>query len=85
MANSSMFSLPSMTAPSRHRLAVTVDSYGGTKPRSMFDPAEVWTPSVQNRSLMPSGAPSSAPASPDAIRASDARAISSALSAVTST
>ena len=26
MANSSMFSLPSMTAPSRHRLAVTVDS-----------------------------------------------------------
>ena len=26
MANSSMFSLPSITAPSRHRLAVTVDS-----------------------------------------------------------
>ncbi|MNC44227.1 hypothetical protein D3C75_931270 [compost metagenome] len=26
MANSSMLSLPSMTAPSRHRLAVTVDS-----------------------------------------------------------
>jgi hypothetical protein len=26
MANSSLFSLPSSTAPSRHRLAVTVDS-----------------------------------------------------------
>ena len=26
MANSSMLSLPSITAPSRHRLAVTVDS-----------------------------------------------------------
>src|SRR5437764_7227259 len=26
MANSSLLSLPSMTAPSRHRLAVTVDS-----------------------------------------------------------
>ncbi len=26
MANSSMLSLPNMTAPSRHRLAVTVDS-----------------------------------------------------------
>ncbi len=26
MANSSRFSLPSITAPSRHRLAVTVDS-----------------------------------------------------------
>ena len=26
MANSSMFSLPSITAPSRHRLADTVDS-----------------------------------------------------------
>src|SRR5690606_26647408 len=34
MANSSMFSLPSITAPSRHRLAVTVDSYGGTNPLS---------------------------------------------------
>src|SRR6516225_12274209 len=31
MANSSLLSLPSITAPSRHRLAVTVDSYVGTK------------------------------------------------------
>src|SRR5690606_15178954 len=82
MANSSMFSLPSMTAPSRHRLAVTVDSYGGLNPRSMLEPAVVCTPSVQNRSLMPSGAPSSAPPSPLARRASEARACSSALSAV---
>src|SRR5438128_9368169 len=33
MANSSMLSLPSMTAPSRQRLDVTVLSYVGLKPR----------------------------------------------------
>src|SRR4030095_16262023 len=31
IANSSLLSLPSMTAPSRHSFEVTVDSYGGTK------------------------------------------------------
>src|SRR5580704_16088604 len=31
MANSSLLSLPSNTAPSRQRLAVTLDSYVGTK------------------------------------------------------
>src|SRR5580704_11498039 len=39
IANSSMFTLPSITAPSRQRLAVTVDSYGGLKPLSIFEPA----------------------------------------------
>src|SRR5215471_6316243 len=31
IANSSLLSLPSITAPSRHRLAVTVDSWVGSK------------------------------------------------------
>src|SRR5580698_10166897 len=72
MANSSMLSLPSITAPSRHRLAVTVDSYGGMKSPRIFEPAVERTPSVQNRSLTPSEAPSSGPASPAFSRASDA-------------
>src|SRR4030095_9743341 len=76
MANSSMFTLPSMTAPAFHRLAVTVDSYGGLKPSRMCEPAVVCTPSVQNRSLMASAMPSSAPsASPLARRASEAAAM----------
>src|SRR5271163_2969835 len=43
MANSSLLSLPSSTAPSRHRLAVTVDSYGGLKPSKMWLQAWVCT------------------------------------------
>src|SRR5438067_13323227 len=38
MANSSMFSLPSITAPSRHRLVVTVDSYVGLNSPRMCEP-----------------------------------------------
>src|SRR5206468_2238858 len=57
MANSSLLSLPSITAPSRHRFAVTVDSYVGLKPPRIFEAAVEETPSVQNRSLTPSGAP----------------------------
>src|SRR3954467_3894492 len=64
MANSSLLSLPSITAPSRHSCCVMVDSYCGSKPLRMFDPAVVWKPLVQNRSLIPSGSPSSAPALP---------------------
>ena len=51
----------------------------------IFDPAVDRTPLVQNRSLIPSGAPSSGPAAPLARRASEALAISSALSGVSST
>src|SRR5258706_16097077 len=36
MANSSMLSLPRETAPAPARRSVTVDSYGGTKPRRIF-------------------------------------------------
>src|SRR5437870_11650853 len=64
IANSSLLSFPSITAPSRHRFDVMVDSYVGVKSSRIFEPAVVRTPLVQNRSLMPSGMPSSGPPSP---------------------
>src|SRR5690349_20390621 len=82
IANSSLLSLPSITAPSRHRLAVTVDSYVGVNSSRMREHAVVRTPLVQNRSLMPNGMPSSRPPSPFASRASDAFAIARACSGV---
>ena len=82
MANSSRLVLPTITAPAFQRLAVTVLSYGGTKPSRMREAAVVCTPSVQNRSLMASGTPSSRPASPLARRASEALAMSRARSGV---
>src|SRR3984885_6250375 len=51
----------------------------------MCEHAVVRTPSVQNKSLMPSGRPSSGPPCPCASRASDARAMSCARSGVSST
>src|SRR5580704_7112066 len=51
----------------------------------MCEHAVVRTPSVQNKSLMPSGRPSSGPPCPFAICASDARAMSRARSGVSST
>src|ERR1700734_243784 len=51
----------------------------------MCEHAVVRTPSVQNKSLMPSGKPSSGPPCPFASRASDARAMSRARSGVSST
>src|SRR3990167_10230264 len=44
MANSSMFSLPSITAPAPNRLAVTVDSYRGTKLPRILEAAVERTP-----------------------------------------
>src|SRR5579862_7388730 len=67
MANSSIFVLPSSTAPESHRFCVTVDSYGGTKFSRMRLPAVVRTSFVQNRSLMANGMPSSGPPSPVAM------------------
>src|SRR5579862_1346111 len=75
MANSSMLVLPSNTAPAFHRFCVTVDSYGGTKFSRMRLPAVVRTSLVQKRSLMAKGMPSSARASPVAMRRSDCAAI----------
>ena len=59
-----MLVLPSITAPSANSLPETVDSYCGTKPCNIFEPAVVCTPSVQNKSLMPSGIPVSGRAVP---------------------
>src|SRR4051812_9388729 len=85
MANSSLLSLPSITAPSAQSCDVMVDSYCGSKPRRIFEPAVVTVPLVQNRSLMPSGTPSSRPASPAATRASATAAMAMARSGVSST
>src|ERR1700747_851360 len=63
MANSSMFSLPSATAPAAARRAVTVDSEGGTDPRRIFEAQVVSMPRVQKMSLIPSGPPASGPGS----------------------
>src|SRR6185312_6363893 len=46
IANSSLLSLPSITAPSRQRCALTVDSYVGVKLSRIREPAVVRTPSV---------------------------------------
>src|SRR5918995_6047538 len=46
IANSSRLSLPSITAPSFHSCCVMVDSYCGSKPLRMFEPAVVWKPLV---------------------------------------
>src|SRR5262249_2479373 len=78
MANSSWLSLPSMTAPSRHRLAVTVDSYDGTKLSRICEQAVVLTSAVQKRSLIPIGMPSRGPAAPVASLPSEAFAIARA-------
>src|SRR5450432_688550 len=66
MANSSLLSLPSITAPSRHSCEVTVDSYGGLKSPRILEQAVVRTPLVANRSLMANGMPSSGPPLPPA-------------------
>src|ERR1700761_6222217 len=78
IANSSLLSLPSITAPSRQSCEVTVDSYGGTKLPRIFEHAVVRTSFVANRSLIPSGMPSSGPPSPLPILISAARAMARA-------
>src|SRR6185312_12575252 len=55
MANSSQLSLPSITAPSRPRLAGTVDSQVGTKWARMCEPGVVRELLVANIALAPSG------------------------------
>src|SRR5207253_5276748 len=58
IANSSMFSFPTSTAPASRSLRTTVASYGGTYPCRMRDPAVVSTPSWQKMSLSARGTPS---------------------------
>src|SRR6202035_1631442 len=78
IANSSLLSLPSITAPSRQSCEVTVDSYGGTKLPRIFEQAVVRTSLVANKSLMPSGMPASGPPWPFWIFASASRAVARA-------
>src|SRR6185437_3058501 len=52
IANSSLLSLPSSTAPSRQSCEVMVDSYGGLKSSRIFEHAVRRTSLVANRSLM---------------------------------
>src|SRR5919201_148611 len=85
MANSSWLSLPRSTAPSRQRLAVTVDSYVGMKFPRMWEQAVVRTSLVANMSLTASGIPSSERASWLFSRASQSEAMARALSGVSST
>src|SRR5882757_3824801 len=85
IANSSLLSLPSMTAPSRHSCEVTVDSYVGTKLPRIFEHAVVRTSFVANRYLIPRGMPASGPPSPFAILTSISRAMARAFSGVSIT
>src|SRR5215831_971779 len=82
MANSSQLSLPSMTPPAFHRLAPTADSYGGLKSSRILEHAVVRSLSVQKRSLLPSGSPSSGRALPSLRRLSLSFACFSASSGV---
>src|SRR6266480_7536491 len=75
IANSSLLSLPSITAPSRQSCDVTVDSYVGTKLPRIFEHAVVRTSLVANRSLMPSGMPASGRPSPLEMLSSASRAM----------
>src|SRR5439155_26967575 len=61
IANSSMLPLPSITAPAAVRRAMTVASYGGTKPSSILEPQVAVPPRVHRTSMYTSGAPSSGP------------------------
>src|ERR1043165_385565 len=85
MANSSQLSLPSMTPPAFHRLTPTADSYVGLKSSRILEQAVVRALSVQKRSLLPSGRPSSGRALPSFRRLSLSFACLSASSGVGST
>ena len=85
IANSSLLVLPSSTAPSRHRLPLTVDSYVGTNGSRIRLPALVRTPAVQNMSLTAIGMPSSGRAAAPRRCASAACAMARARSGVSST
>src|SRR5688572_6679932 len=50
IANSSMLSLPRITAPAARSFATTVPSYGGTQPARIFDAAVVTRPRVTSTS-----------------------------------
>ncbi len=57
IANSSMFVLPSITAPVAFSFSMTVASKGGLKSFSMLEPQVVVIPFVQIKSLIARGIP----------------------------
>src|SRR5687767_1976320 len=81
IANSSRLVLPMTIAPAASRRSTTVASYGGTKPRRIFDDAVVGTPAVHMLSLSALDTPCSGPAGRSP--ASSMRPRSSARSAMT--
>ena len=74
MANSSIFSLPNVTAPASFKRATTVASNGLMYCARIFEPAVVAKSRVTNTSLCAIGRPVNAPAWPAAMVASAARA-----------
>ena len=67
MANSSRFTLPTITAPAALSFFITVALYGGIKFSRIFDPQVVRIPFVQTISLMDKGMPVSGVTVPSAI------------------
>ena len=55
IANSSMFVLPRMTAPTDRRRSVMWASYGATYPSRIREPAVHWPPATLMRSLSATG------------------------------
>ena len=85
IANSSMLSLPSTTAPAALSLEVAVASYGGTNDSRILEPQVHGIPSTAMTSLMASGTPVSGGVSAPLSRsaASAASASARALSSLT--
>ena len=84
MANSSMLSLPSTTAPAAASRSTTVASKGGTNPSRMREPQVVSSPLVRKMSFSAMGTPSRRErGSPRTRRASEARASAMARSGAT--
>src|SRR3989304_8733211 len=79
MANSSMLSLPSITAPASFSFLTTVASYGGTKFSSMRGAQGVLTSFVQKISFLAMGTPVRGGESPSLILLSAASASFTAL------
>ena len=83
MANSSMATLPIITAPSFSNLSTTVALYGEMKFSNIFEPQVVVISLVQRRSLIDTGIPLSIPCSPFCLFVSSSAALSRALSLFT--
>src|SRR5450759_3599052 len=81
IANSSMFSLPRITAPASRRRSVMWASYGETYSARIREPAVHWPPRTDTRSLRPTGTPhsgcSDASAAAPSFRATASRASAS--------